>query len=437
MASTTASASASSGSASPARPASPAGLASPSVSRPASPSGSGSWGSISVSGVASSSIWASPSPSVQASPSASGPASPSSDASSVSGTVPASGFPSIWDSLSRWGYPTVWGSPATWSSLPGTLTGYATGPGNSPAHIRARERRRLRDAAAFLPGSRPALLTLPAEIRNKIYEQVLVADGPITPVERNAQVSPQLLRVNKQIYAEARGILYGDNVFALDEPSGRAPLEFLEKIGPDNAALVRAMRIRTPRVKDNEAVDLEAEVDPIDVETLTMIRLSCLSLKWLYLAVFRFTREEVTLYVSRPDPSQCMVSVRGAAAMNTHLVDIAFRAKIVVETCSRCHNTPVEELEFPRRYGWHPVDVTCERCGDQGFSLQFTPPTRFLSPVQSPPEPPFEERPPNEPLWELMSGQSVDPFTVDFDLFLDPDNDLDGAILQAFGGLGG
>ncbi|KAF7714357.1 Uncharacterized protein PECH_001922 [Penicillium ucsense] len=428
MASTTASASASSGSASPACPASPAGLASPSVSRPASrstspspsvpasPSPSGSWGSISVSGIASSSVWASPSPSV--------PASPSADASSVSGTVAASGFPSVWD------------SPATWSSLPGTPTGYATGPGDSPTHIRARERRRLRDAAAFLPGSRPTLLTLPAEIRNLIYEQVLVADGPITPVKRNAHVSPQLLRVNKQIYEEARGILYGDNVFALDEPSGRAPLDFLENIGPDNAALVRAMRIRTPRVKDDEAVDLEAEVDPIDVETLTMIRLSCLSLKWLYLAVFRFTREEVALYVSRPDPSQCMVSVRGAAAMNTHLVDIAFRAKIVIETCSRCHNAPVEELEFLRRYGWHPVDVTCGRCGDQRFSLQFAPPTRFLSPVQSPPEPPFEERPPNEPLWEFMSGQSVDPFAVDFDLFLDPDNDLDGAIFPAFGGLG-
>lgn len=66
---------------------------------------------------------------------------------------------------------------------------------------------------------RTTFFDLPAELRNPIYELLVVEDGPIripyhanrTTVDRPSE--PALLAVNRQIRIESRGVFYGVNIF--------------------------------------------------------------------------------------------------------------------------------------------------------------------------------------------------------------------------------
>jgi len=83
-------------------------------------------------------------------------------------------------------------------------------------------------AQVYSQTSNPAatsLLTIPAEIRNQIYEYVLVDDRPIVIVDNaddsviktsSFSGSPAIIQTCRQIYHEAIGVLYGQNVFRFD-----------------------------------------------------------------------------------------------------------------------------------------------------------------------------------------------------------------------------
>lgn len=69
----------------------------------------------------------------------------------------------------------------------------------------------------FLPHHHPTppLLRVPGEIRNSIYRILLTQHAPIDFARRLGHH----LTLNKQIYAEARGILYTENDFMIMAPS--------------------------------------------------------------------------------------------------------------------------------------------------------------------------------------------------------------------------
>ncbi|RFU31534.1 hypothetical protein B7463_g4819, partial [Scytalidium lignicola] len=72
-------------------------------------------------------------------------------------------------------------------------------------------------------------LDLPLEIRDQIYRLLFLKDAPIYPSLSRAEISEStaFLRTNRQIYAEAVAILYGQNVFLIrSTPAWKAP-EFL------------------------------------------------------------------------------------------------------------------------------------------------------------------------------------------------------------------
>ncbi len=71
------------------------------------------------------------------------------------------------------------------------------------------------------------LLALPPEIREMIYEQCLVSTKMIPlsnlktrhnerPIRSRLDLNPGLLRVNRQVHAEAQGFLYAQNTFFVD-----------------------------------------------------------------------------------------------------------------------------------------------------------------------------------------------------------------------------
>ncbi|KAE9982183.1 hypothetical protein EG328_011095 [Venturia inaequalis] len=91
---------------------------------------------------------------------------------------------------------------------------------------------------------------LPSELRNAVYEELLVTDcafrlghhGPYSHEPRR-EIFPNILRTCSAIHFEAIAILYGNNSFFLG-PVGFKPTysaSFLTSIGPHNALLIRTV----------------------------------------------------------------------------------------------------------------------------------------------------------------------------------------------------
>lgn len=92
------------------------------------------------------------------------------------------------------------------------------------------------------------LLTLPRELRNNIYEQLLVSQEPIDSAINSwpTYLDPAVLRANRTIHHEASLVLYGRNRFYFYHEESEDILMFLDTIGRDNASRIRYIIIHLP-----------------------------------------------------------------------------------------------------------------------------------------------------------------------------------------------
>jgi hypothetical protein len=110
----------------------------------------------------------------------------------------------------------------------------------------------------------PLLSRLPAEVRLRIYEELLVArfdreENPSWSVGYTNQklvllhmgrfqqyrtMEPQVLQTCKQIYREANPVLYSQNVFAISAPEEM--LKLFAQIGLHNFKLIKSIKIWVP-----------------------------------------------------------------------------------------------------------------------------------------------------------------------------------------------
>lgn len=103
-----------------------------------------------------------------------------------------------------------------------------------------------------LPGSKKPristcrchFLNLPGEIRNQIYRFALLSERPFAVQLQFAPLDTALLRVNKQIYAEASTIFYHESVFRFPQPLFMGPpiLEQLDNFYHLSLAKLRMIR---------------------------------------------------------------------------------------------------------------------------------------------------------------------------------------------------
>jgi hypothetical protein len=88
------------------------------------------------------------------------------------------------------------------------------------------------DSVPASPTVRYSFFTLPAELRELVYAELLVSDsafrlghhGPYSHEERR-KLHPQILRVNRTVYEEASRVLYGDNTFFLGTTAFPSPFQ--------------------------------------------------------------------------------------------------------------------------------------------------------------------------------------------------------------------
>lgn len=124
------------------------------------------------------------------------------------------------------------------------------------------------------------LFRLPLELRNKIYEELLICETNIMalqgPTTQGYGLNPGLLRTNKAIQLEAAQVLYAQNAFDcvyklltrsfyhdyyMMQKGEKIPgyadrtIAFLERIGPTNAGYIRDLNIIMPGLKQESDKD--------------------------------------------------------------------------------------------------------------------------------------------------------------------------------------
>ncbi|KAK4544193.1 hypothetical protein LTR36_004403 [Oleoguttula mirabilis] len=113
------------------------------------------------------------------------------------------------------------------------------------------------------------LLKLAAELRNNIYELVLIADSPIDTRDKKAAKVPALLSTCKHMRYEAAAIYYGQNTFSgavglgdinQKRKSNLSIFSWLRAIGKEHCALIAKIILawaRTPNAGDDALMVVE------------------------------------------------------------------------------------------------------------------------------------------------------------------------------------
>jgi len=102
-------------------------------------------------------------------------------------------------------------------------------------------------------------LSLPGELRNWIYELLLLHQEPIDPFDytRRYKLTPGLLRTSKTVHREASSLLYAQNRFDFSILIPKEVASFLEQIGRINANSIRHIIFNFPALYlDRHDVDL-------------------------------------------------------------------------------------------------------------------------------------------------------------------------------------
>ena len=92
--------------------------------------------------------------------------------------------------------------------------------------------------------SKSNFLSLPPEVRLRIYDYLLVCKSHVTPDYRPRRRQPitlSVLRTCKQIHTEASQIFYSKNEIQIDKPG--PVIRWLKGIGQTNVKLLRKIRI--------------------------------------------------------------------------------------------------------------------------------------------------------------------------------------------------
>ncbi len=104
------------------------------------------------------------------------------------------------------------------------------------------------DLPTLQDSGRVSLFSLPLEIRNLLYEKLLVSPHPLppTPPQSQQHIWTAILRTNRRIYDEAIDFLYGRNCFAIHLRSNlnkSAYEPFLSNLSVENAMKIKEVEI--------------------------------------------------------------------------------------------------------------------------------------------------------------------------------------------------
>ena len=208
-----------------------------------------------------------------------------------------------------------------------------------------------------------SFVSLPGELRNKIYEIILLQSEPIDPWLRyGLQVPTGLFYVSKTVHREASLLFYSQNRFDFGGRDPEKLTSFLQQIGLRNASSIQHIVIDFPGFLYLDPGDVTIEEKSLSI--LRSIMSSCTGLITLSTSLYSTSNMEVRLD---------NLDHYTLATEALHLVDNHFRAmrsppEIILEVYedgpSDCLRKRMES------YGWilSKNTVAEEDCWDSRFS---------------------------------------------------------------------
>ena len=130
-------------------------------------------------------------------------------------------------------------------------------------------------------------LTLPSELRNRVYKLCVLHQGPLDPWTNHSQrqeLTPGLLRANKAVHREASSMFYAQNRFNFTKATPEDVASFLGTIGQNNADCIQHVRINFPTFRYLDPGDVTIEESSIGI--LTSIQSGCANLSTLTTSLY-------------------------------------------------------------------------------------------------------------------------------------------------------
>ena len=191
-------------------------------------------------------------------------------------------------------------------------------------------------------------LSLPGELRNDIFQQLLVNSKPIGTMSHVAikrLLNPALLRANRAVQWEASSLLYGENCFDLASCNAQRLGSFLDRIGRINASRIRHVNIPFPDMPDlyKGTVALEAGC----ARLLARIRSDCTGLSTLKMPLYSGGNDMLFLLNSCDAPQTVDEAL---ILVDTHLRAITSLREIIVEAYEHLPNAAIRKKM--ESYGW-------------------------------------------------------------------------------------
>jgi hypothetical protein len=139
-------------------------------------------------------------------------------------------------------------------------------------------------------------LSLPSELRNRIYELCLLRQEPIDPwidYNQRQEPTPGLLCANKTVHCEANSLFYAQNRFDFTTATSENVASFLKTIGRNNADYIQHIRINFPNFLYLDPGDVTLEDDSVGI--LANIQSSCTNLSTLTMSLYSTNAMELRL----------------------------------------------------------------------------------------------------------------------------------------------
>ncbi|KAF2807990.1 uncharacterized protein BDZ99DRAFT_70906 [Mytilinidion resinicola] len=213
------------------------------------------------------------------------------------------------------------------------------------------------------------LFSLPSELRNNIYEHLLVLQEPIECLthpwlgqSQLGALTPGLLLVNKAVHREASSLLYAQNRFNLAVPDSELVTAFLDQVGCNNAKHIRHIYLNFPEFGSLDRHDVTIQDGSLRI--LAKIQRECTNLSTLTTSLNSTNNTELELdELDSPN----------IAAEALALVDAQFRAilslqEIIVEVYEEGPSACIRrEMES---HGWtiSVKEQVEELCSNRSFS---------------------------------------------------------------------